>query len=197
MTNILHLSASISGESAVSRELGDRLAKRLADQMNGGIVERDLSTNHLPFIDAPRFEANSTAPEDRNGAQSKLAAIADELIEELRAARAIVISAPMYNFGPPATVKAWADLVARAGTTFRYTPNGPEGLMTGRHAYIVGTSGGTPLGGEMDYATRWLAFFLQFLGIEHKRTFAADAIMSDGRDQTIAATRQEIDTLIV
>lgn len=197
MTNILHLSASISGNTSVSRELGDRLAKRLADQMGGEIVERDLSTNQLPFIDALRFEANNTAPQDRNTAQSELAAIADELIEELRAASAIVISTPMYNFGTPATVKAWADLVARAGTTFKYTENGPEGLMTGRRAYIVGTSGGTPLGAEMDYATTWLAFFLGFLGIEHAGTFAADAMMSDGRDQKIEATKQEIDALTV
>jgi len=193
MTTILHVSASISGNDSTSRALGDRLTQRLSDHHGAQVIERDLSTNDIPFIDGVRFEANLTAPEDRNTAQSELAQIGDELIEELRGADVVVISSPMYNFAVPATVKAWADLVARAGTTFRYAENGPEGLLTGRSAYIVSTSGGTPFGGEMDFTTTWLAFFVKFLGIEHKATFTAPAILGENAQETIAQTRREID----
>ncbi|MGB7419642.1 MAG: NAD(P)H-dependent oxidoreductase [Erythrobacter sp.] len=197
MSTILHISSSISGNASVSRELGDRLTQRLAEAHGAEIAERDLSTNDVPLIDGLRFEANNTAPEERNTAQSELATISDTLIEELRRADTLVVSIPMYNFGPPASVKAWADLVARVGTTFRYTENGPEGLLTGRTAYIVGTSGGTPLGGEMDYTTTWLRQYLTFLGFEVKDIFTADLIMGEARDQKIAEAKEAIDNLTV
>ncbi|MEM8726058.1 MAG: NAD(P)H-dependent oxidoreductase, partial [Pseudomonadota bacterium] len=160
MPNILHISTSIRTDESVSRSLGNTLVEGLAAKTGATITNRDLSANDIPYVDAERFAANLTPASDRSVAQAKLAAISDTLIAELQAADTIVIATPIYNFGVPAVLKAWADLVARAGTTFKYTENGPVGLLTGKKAYIAAASGGTPVGSDMDFMSSWLTFFL-------------------------------------
>ena len=64
--------------------------------------------------------------------------LSDKLVKELKDSDVIIISAPIYNYGPPATLKAWSDLAARIGETFRFKPNGRrEGLLKNKHAYLV------------------------------------------------------------
>ncbi|ASJ91680.1 FMN-dependent NADH-azoreductase [Porphyrobacter sp. CACIAM 03H1] len=190
MSNILYITASIRSEAdSISRGLGQRLVDGLAARNGASVTTRDLAANDLPYVSAERFGANLTPAADRTPEQAELARIADELIAELQAADTIVIASPIYNFGPPATFKAWADLVARAGTTFRYTATGPEGLLTGKKAYIAIASGGTPVGSEIDFMSRWLTFFLGFLGITDVEIVAADGIMGEGGEAKIAAAQ--------
>ncbi|MCZ8369106.1 MAG: NAD(P)H-dependent oxidoreductase [Porphyrobacter sp.] len=140
-------------------------------------------------VSAERFAANLTPAAERTPEQVWLAAFADDLIAELQAADTIVIASPIYNFGPPAVLKAWADLVARAGTTFQYTASGPEGLLKGKKAYIAIASGGMPMGSDYDFMSRWLTFFLGFLGITDVEIIAADGIMGAGGEEKIAAAK--------
>ncbi|MEW4447583.1 NAD(P)H-dependent oxidoreductase [Qipengyuania sp. JC766] len=191
MTNILHIKASIRGNESVSNDLGNRILETLRKEGETAVVTRDLSANDLPFIDQNRFAANLAPYAERDDAQHDLAKIADTLIEELQAADVIVFSTPIYNFTMPSTVKAWADLVARAGTTFRYTANGPEGLLTGKKAYLAIASGGTPVEGAVDFMTPWLKFFLGFLGITDVVYVAADGIMGEGGELKIEDAREE------
>ena len=163
MSNILHITSSIRGDESISNQIGKALVEGLASKSAASITKRDLSKNDIPYVSADRFAANLAPADERTAEQAELAAIADTLIAELQAADTIVISSPIYNFGVPASVKAWADMVARAGTTFRYTPNGPEGLLEGKNAYITVASGGTPVGSDMDFMTSWLKFFLGFI----------------------------------
>ena len=195
MTNILHITASIRGEESVSNSLGTKLVEGLAAQQKASVTRRDLANNDLPFIDTDRFAANLAPHAKRTPEQTELAAIADTLIEELQAADTIVFSVPIYNFGVPATVKAWADLVARAGTTFKYTENGPEGLLTGKKVYITAASGGTPVGSDMDFMTPWLKFFLGFIGITDIDVIAADGIMGAGGEEKIADAHAAVERL--
>ncbi len=192
MSNILHITASIRGEESVSNGLGNKLVEGLASQLGASVTKRDLSANDIPFVSAERFEANLTPAEERTPEQRELAAIADTLIEELKAADTIVIATPVYNFGVPATVKAWADLVARAGTTFKYTENGPVGLLEGKKAYITAASGGTPIGSDMDFMSSWLTFFLGFLGIKDVDVVAADGIMGQDGPEKIDAAHEKV-----
>lgn len=188
MSNILYISASIRGDESISRSLGNTLIEGLAAKSGATVTERDLSANDIPFIDAERFAANLAPAADRTPEQAEIAEISDTLIAELQAADTIVIATPVYNFGVPAVVKAWADLVARAGTTFKYTENGPVGLLEGKKAYIAAASGGTPVGSDMDFMSNWLTFFLGFLGISDVELIAADGIMSvDGEAKIEAA----------
>ncbi|MBX7541813.1 FMN-dependent NADH-azoreductase [Qipengyuania sphaerica] len=195
MSTILHITASIRDGESVSRGLGTKLVEGLAGKQDAKVVTRDLSKNDIPFIDAERFAANLAPFAERSPEQHELAKVADELIDELKAADTIVFSVPVYNFSVPATVKAWADLVARAGTTFRYTQNGPEGLLTDKKVYITAASGGTALGSEIDFMSPWLKFFLGFLGMKDVELVAADGIMGEGGEEKIAEAHQEVEKL--
>jgi FMN-dependent NADH-azoreductase len=191
MSNILHITASIRSDAdSISRGLGQRLVDGLAAKTGASVTTRDLAANDLPYVSAERFAANLTPAAERTPEQAQLAAIADALIAELQAADTIVIASPIYNFGAPATLKAWADLVARAGTTFRYTATGPEGLLTGKKAYLAIASGGTPVGADFDFMSRWLTFFLAFLGITDVEIVAADGIMGADGEAKIAAAQE-------
>lgn len=196
MSNLLYIATSINGADGISRGFGDKLAHGLAAKQGAALITRDLAANDLPFVSAERFAANLAPAADRTPDQAELAAFADKLIAELQAADTIVIASPIYNFGPPATLKAWADLVARASTTFQYTQDGPEGLLTGKRAYLAIASGGTPLGADYDFMSRWLTFFLGFLGIEVVETVAADGIMGEGAEEKIAAAHARVEALI-
>ena len=195
MSNILHITASIRNGESVSRSLGNKLVEGLVAKQGASVVTRDLSKNDIPFIDEDRFAANLAPYADRSPEQHELAKIADELIDELQNADTLVFSVPIYNFSVPATVKAWADLVARAGTTFQYTANGPEGLLTGKKAYITAASGGTPVGSDFDFMTPWLKFFLGFLGIQDVEVVAADGIMGEGGEEKIAEAHDQVERL--
>ncbi|UOR15162.1 FMN-dependent NADH-azoreductase [Qipengyuania aquimaris] len=195
MSNILHITASIRNGESVSRSLGTKLVEGLAAKQGASVVTRDLSKNDIPYIDEDRFAANLAPYAERSPEQHELAKIADELIDELQNADTLVFSVPIYNFSVPATVKAWADLVARAGTTFQYTANGPEGLLTGKKAYITAASGGTPVGSDFDFMTPWLKFFLGFLGIQDVEVVAADGIMGEGGEEKIAEAHDQVERL--
>ncbi len=195
MSNILYITASIRSDAdSISRGIGQRLVESLAAR-GGKVVTRDLAANDIPHLTAERFAANLTPTAERTPEQAELAAYADALIAELQAADTIVLAAPVYNFGPPATLKAWADLVARAGTTFRYTATGPEGLLTGKKAYLAIASGGTPMGADFDFMSRWLTFFLGFLGITDVEMIAADGIMGQGAQEKIAAAQEKAERI--
>lgn len=196
MSNILYVTASIRSDAdSVSRSLGQRIVDGLAAKTGAVVTTRDLAANDLPYVSAERFAANLTPPADRTPEQAELAAIADTLIAELQAADTIVIASPVYNFGAPATLKAWADLVARAGTTFRYTATGPEGLLTGKKVYLAIASGGTPVGSDVDFMSRWLTFFLGFLGMTDVEVVAADGIMGEGGEAKIEAAKAAAEKL--
>jgi len=188
MTTLL-INASIRGEDSVSRTL----SYKLAEQFGSEIIERDLTKENY-FVSTESFAAAGTPEEERTPEQrsNEIIRLADTLIEELQKADHIIIGAPIYNFGPPASLKAWADLVARAGTTFRYTENGPEGLLEGKKAYIMAVSGGVPIGSDMDFMSPWLKFFLGFLGITDVEMVAADGIMGRDGEEKIKAAHQTV-----
>lgn len=192
MSNILHITSSIRSDDSVSTALGNSLVTGLSAKSGANVTHRDLSENNVPFQSWDRFNAGLTAKDERTPQQEELAAIADTLIEELIAADTIVISSPIYNFGVPASIKAWADLVARAGTTFKYTESGPVGLLEGKKAYITAASGGTPLGSDIDFMSPWLTFFLGFLGIKDVELIGADGIMGADGEEKITKAHETI-----
>ena len=112
------------------------------------------------------------------------------MIAELEAADAIVIGMPIYNFAPPAALKAWADQVAVPGRTFSYSADGPKGLLEGKKAYVVVTSGGTQVDSPIDFATPWLRFFLGFIGITDVTVIAADRLGADAEAKLAEAQEQ-------
>ncbi|KNG94499.1 FMN-dependent NADH-azoreductase [Pseudaestuariivita atlantica] len=162
MTTVLHIDSSARTTGSATRAM---TARTIAELGAARVIRRDLAAEPLPHLSEAWVSANFTPAETRTEAQAQTLALSDTLVAELDAADVIVIGLPVYNFGVPAALKAWIDLVARAGRTFRYTPDGPQGLLTGKRAIVAFASGGTGIGSEIDFASRYLTHMLGFLGI--------------------------------
>lgn len=191
MTTVLHISSSARGDESATRSLGNTLAAGLAGD-DGIVVERHL-TDGVPLL-TDEIGNNLASPAGTTDSQGVLA-VSEQLIAELKNADVVVIGCPMYNFGPPAALKAWADLVARAGHTFEYGETGPAGTVADRPTYVVTASGGAPVGSAFDFAANWLTVFLGFLGITSVTTVAASEIMSDP-EGVMGAAHAQVQELI-
>lgn len=172
---VLRIDASARHDGSESRALTQRILDRLAPDE---VINRDLAAS-LPAIDAEWLNANWTPEDQRSDAQRETLALSDTLIQEVKSADTIVIGAPIYNFGIPATLKTWVDQIARAGITFKYSESGPQGLMTGKRAIIAITSGGTQVGSDIDFASGYLRHVLGFVGITDVQFVAADQLAVD------------------
>lgn len=187
---ILRLDASANPGESASRKLGDRLLEQLG--RTGKEIElrqRDLNQG-LSFIDSDWIAANFSEADARSPEQRERLALSDELLEELNWADRIVLTTPMYNFGIPSTFKAWIDLVCRAGLSFRYTENGPEGLLKGKSADIVITTGGAPLHSPVDFVSGYLRQVMSFIGIDQVEIYGADRMNIDAEKSLATATAQ-------
>lgn len=183
---VLHIDSSVRTEGSVSRDLSAQIVSRL-----GGteVIRRDLATP-LPLLDSAWVGANFTPADQRSAEQKQLLSLSDTLVAELKQADTIVIGTPIYNFSVPSTLKAWIDLVARAGVTFRYTESGPIGLLEGKRAIIAVASGGTQAGSDIDFATTYLRHVLGFIGITEVAIVAADAMSVDAEGALAKAQTQ-------
>jgi FMN-dependent NADH-azoreductase len=193
--NLLEVNASGRQSGSISRLLTGEIIEALEiREGNIDITRRDLSKG-ISLVDESWIAANFTPEEERTAEQREVLRPSDELVAELEVADVIVIGSPIYNFGIPAALKAWVDLIARARKTFRYTADGPEGLLKGRKAYIVIASGGVPVDSPVDFATPYLRQALTFVGITDVDVIAADQLNSRG-DDSIDAARMHIAELI-
>ncbi len=186
---LFHLNASARTDGSVTRDLSHRLVKHLSDGTTT-VISRDIGASPLPLLSEAWVGANFTPEDARTPAQRETLALSDELIKELETADTLILGVPIYNFGVPATFKAWIDLVARARKTFKYTDTGPVGLLEGKRAYVVIASGGTASGSEIDFATPYIRHVLGFLGVHDVKIFAADQLMATGEEKVSAAAAE-------
>ena len=189
INHVLRIDASARREGSVTRELSDEIIDRLSGHGPISITTRDLSQG-IPFVDDAWVNANFTPLENRTDAQRAILHGSDALVDEIKAADTVVIGMPIYNFGIPASLKAWIDMVARARLTFKYTENGPVGLLEGKRAIIALASGGTSVGSEIDFATPYIRHALGFIGIHDVTIIASDAMGSDAAAKRAAASMQ-------
>ena len=193
--NVLKLTSSLQGAAGQSSRLATAFVERLSAGRAGvRIVERDLARQPVPHLTAERFAAFTTGADQRTLAQQAIVAESDALIAELVAADTIVIGLPMYNFGVPSTLKAYFDHVARAGVTFRYTANGPEGLLRGKRAIVVAARGGRHAGTAQDTQTGYIRDFLRFLGMADVEFVYAEglALGEDPRESALAGAHRRL-----
>ncbi|MEO0393725.1 MAG: NAD(P)H-dependent oxidoreductase [Pseudomonadota bacterium] len=183
-TKILRVDASGRYAGSTTRELTDLLISQFE---GAAVTTRDLAANPVEFVDEAWIGANFTDPAERSTAQQERLAGSDALVAEVQAADTLVIGVPIYNFGVPAVLKAWIDQIARARVTFKYTENGPVGLLEGKRAYLVIASGGTPAGSNIDFATGYMRHVLGFIGIHDVHVIAADQMMAGGEAKLEAA----------
>lgn len=194
-TRVLEVSASGRNGGSVSRLLTRDLINALDERYGNVLAERRDLAKGVPFVTQAWIEANFTPEESRSEEQRATLAYSDSLVAELEDADILVIGTPLYNFSIPAALKAWIDMVARARLTFRYTDNGPEGLLKGKKAYVVLATGGVPVGSPADFASPYLRHALAFIGITDVEFVAADRLNSQA-EESIDAARARIAELV-
>lgn len=164
---VLKINSSGQKEASISRREVDNIVfKLLAKYPEAEVINRDVVYSNLPFLNDKLIAAifqHGTLSEE----QLKVTALSDEMVDELMESDILVLGAPMYNFGIPASLKAYFDLIARVGKTFRYSEEGyPLGLVENKRAIVVITSGGVALGSPMDFSKNYIRTFLNFLGLK-------------------------------
>lgn len=197
-TRILLVTSSILGEHGQSNALASHLRDLAQGRDELVVTHRDLAVEVLPHLGLEEVSSWQVAADERSPQQRELAQRSESLIEELQNHDMLVLAVPMYNFGIPTQLKAWFDRVMRAGITFRYTEQGPEGLVKGKRAVILAARGGQYAGTELDSQTPHLKTMLGMIGISDVAVIFAEGLnMGEGRrEASLKEARQAIDTLM-
>jgi len=174
---ILQINSSARVEGANSTRLANAVTARLlAKHPGASVTVRDLAVTPHPVLDAAALGALFTPADQRTPEQAARVALDDALIAEVQAHDVIVLGVPMYNFGVPVQLKTWLDAIARAGVTFRYTANGPEGLIQGKKVYVAFARGGIYRGTPADSQTPYIQTILGFLGMTDVKYIYAEGL---------------------
>ncbi len=198
MAKLLHINSSVRNQGSVSRQLtGEFINQWKASRPDAEVTERDLAAHPIPHLNEQMMGAFFTPAEKRTPEQIEAVKISDSLVEELLAADTIVIGAPMYNFSIPSTLKAWIDHVARAGITFRYTQEGPEGLVKNKKVYVFISRDGVYSEGPaktMEFQDTYLRTVLAFLGMDDVTFIHTEglAMGKETAERALSQTRQKI-----
>jgi len=191
---IYQIDSSARKKGSTSRAL----AKKLLDKIKkpeDEVIYRDLDDEML-FVSGLTESGMKIPENEQTNQHKKMFELSDKLVSELKESDKIIISVPIYNFGPPATLKAWSDLAARVGQTFKYTEDGKRiGLLDDKQVYLVITSGGTKINSKEDYLTPWLIHMLNFFGIKNIEIIAADQMAFD-YEKSIKDAEDQINKII-
>ena len=175
---IYQIDSSARKDGSTSRALAKKLLYRIK-KPEDEIIYRDLN-DEMVFVSGLTESGMKIEEKNQNEHHKKMFELSDKLVKELKESDIIIISTPIYNYGPPATLKAWSDLAARVGETFRFREDGRrEGLLSNKQVYLVITSGGTKINSKEDFLTPWLVYMLNFFGIKKVDIIAADQMALD------------------
>ncbi|MBU1282529.1 MULTISPECIES: FMN-dependent NADH-azoreductase [Pseudomonas] len=199
MANVLVIESSARQQGSVSRQLTAQfIANWSAANPVDQIKVRDLAVDQVPHLDANLLGGWMTPAAQQSEAEQAALALSNLLTDELLAADVLVLAAPMYNFAIPSTLKAWLDHVLRAGVTFKYTETGPQGLLSGKRAFVLTARGGIYAGGTQDHQEPYLRQALAFVGIHDVSFIHAEGLnlggefMEKGLNQAKAQLAQAI-----
>lgn len=194
--NILVVSSSANGEASVSSGLAARFVDNVREANPAAtVVRRDVGANPLPHLTQETVAAIKGEP--ATPAELEARDLSDALIAELQQADVILIASPMYNFGISSTLKSWFDHIARAGVTFRYTPEGPEGLLKGKKTVVIVSRAGLYSEGPgvaMDGQEPYLRAMLGFVGLDDVTWIRAEKL-AFGPDVAAQAIEEAAATL--
>lgn len=166
MSTLLVIDSAATGDASVSRTIVREAVEALRAQGATEVIYRDLDADPIPHLTHATVAGVRAQP--ASDSEQAARALSDDLIAELRAADVLVIGAPMYNFSVPTTLRSWFDHVLRAGETFRYTEQGPQGLLGGKKVIVVESRGGLYSEGAAsayDFQEPYLRHLLGFMGL--------------------------------
>ena len=195
---ILQINASARGNDSNSSQLANAVVKKLqALNPSAELQVRDLGQHPHPHLDGHALKALFTSAEQRSESERDRVALDDELIAQIQAADVLVLGVPMYNFGIPAQLKSWFDAIARAGVTFRYTEQGPEGLLKNKKVYVTLARGGIYRDTPNDTQVAYLKMMLGFLGMTNIEWIYAEglAMGTEAAEKAMQSAHAQIETL--
>lgn len=197
MKKITHITSSTNGENSNSTQLGRAIIEKLHTQYPGSdLTTRDLVTHPSPHLSGAHLAAFFTPEDQQTPELTEIAAYSKTVIAELMETDVLVISVPMINFSIPSQLKSWIDQVARPGITFKYSENGPEGLVKGKKVYVAMASGALYSDGPykaFDFIEPYLRAALGFIGITDITVFRVEGTkMPDLKDQALETAIEKI-----
>lgn len=198
MKTLLQINTSLFGENGNSSKLAQRFVDGWrAANPDGRVILRDLNRDPLPHLDAEHAGAFFAKADARTPEQQAIVAASDALIAELKSADVVVLGLPLYNFGIPSTLKAYFDHIARAGVSFRYTAEGPVGLIGDRKVYVLAARGGYYQGTEADTQTPFVTRFFNLLGIQDLEFVYAEGlnVSNEAKARALADAGATVDRL--
>ena len=202
MSILLHIDSSARYAGSLTRQLSAAYAEQWqAKNPAGKIIRRDLASQTLPHITEAMIGAYFTPADKRSADQQAIIAESDKLVDELVAADTVVIGVPMYNFAPPSAFKAWVDHISRVGRTFSYGANGPTGLLTGKRAIVILSSGGVYSEGPaqpLDFNGTYIRSVMGFLGITDVELIVAEGVSmgEEKAKQTVSQAQEKISAVV-
>jgi FMN-dependent NADH-azoreductase len=189
MTRLLQINTSLFADQGQSSQLAARFVAAWREaNPSTEVVTRDLANTPVPQLDAARFMAFATPAAERDAVQNGYIADSDALIAELATADVVVLGLPLYNFGVPSQLKNWFDQLARAGVTFRYTPDGAVGLLADKKVYVFAARGGHYAGTPLDTQTPYMRDFFRFIGINQ-----VEFVYAEGMNRGAAVKARALD----
>jgi FMN-dependent NADH-azoreductase len=202
MSTLLHIDSSARYTGSLTRQLSAAYVEQWqAKNAGGNVVQRDLASHILPHITEAMIGAYFTPADQRSTEQQAIIAESDKLVDELIAADTLVIGVPMYNFAPPSAFKAWVDHISRVGRTFSYGANGPTGLLKGKRAIVILSSGGVYSEGPaqpLDFNGTYIRSVLGFLGITDVELITAEGVSmgEEKAKQTVSQAQEKISAIV-
>jgi FMN-dependent NADH-azoreductase len=139
MAHLLHIDSSLFSEASVSKEIARTFRQTWAAEHPGGLVTyRDLGAEPVPALTEAALFATQVPEAERTPEQTAALRTREELVNEVLAADAYLLAAPMYNWGVAGTFKVWLDQIVLVGTT----AGGDVPPLAGRPATVVLSYGG-------------------------------------------------------
>ena len=198
MNKVLVINSGISGEQSQSNQLTETFIKVLKANNSSAVVNvRDLVSDNLPHLSGPEMQAWMTDAKLRTAEQAELAALSDDLLDELFEHDTIVLGMPLYNLGVPSVFKAYIDRISRAGKTFSYSKAGPKGLVLGKKVIVLAARGGQYQGTEHDSQTAYLKSVWGLMGVTDIEFVYAEGLNMSAEiaDSALAKAREKISRL--
>ncbi|KVH04003.1 MULTISPECIES: FMN-dependent NADH-azoreductase [Burkholderia] len=201
MSHTLLVTSSPRGADSLSTRFATEIAEGIQARAGGPLTVRDLAANPPPHIAPAYIQGRVTSPADRTPEQVEAVKIAQELVDELKAADVIVLGSGMINFSLSSQLKAWFDHVTWPGVTFGYGDIGPKGLLTGKKVYLVTAAGGVFSEGAwapFDFQTSYLLHLLGFIGLTDVEVVRVEGTVfgPDAAKAVIANTETVIKALL-
>jgi len=189
--NVLLVSASARQTDSVTRRFADEMLEEFHKQYKDVTVQHRNVATGVPFVDEHWVNANFTPEEKRTDKNKAALTSSDGLVKELQKTDILLIATPIYNFSIPASLKAWIDQITRVDLTFKYTADGPVGMLKDKKAYVVLASGGTQIGSDIDFGSTYLRHILEFIGINDISFILADCF-NENDEKKIEKIRRKI-----